>query len=231
MGDLETLAPSSIGRLLLSRAPRFRISKVVNVESPKFLKQMSESIATEAAGELEELLPLSRSRFVLSISSPAVCGRELQLLSRLPAWRGKPNNRAGGSAVQHADFNLSEALGEAYVAKVFSPGLKSAALSMWWIGLKQAMRERIAATRLDEPADKTAGRPSARRDSHKIGYHDKWRDYSSIEISPTDFAGDMERTGAFELHRQINKIGLPVDTREWMISAATVDGLLRRANE
>jgi len=58
---------------------------------------------------------------------------------------------------------------------------------------------------------------------NKIGYPDKWRDYSSIKLVQTDFAGNVERAGSFELHRQINKIGQPVDHGEWDISAATVD--------
>jgi len=99
-------------------------------------------MATEPLEKLEELLTLSRSRFVLSISLQAVCGRELQLLSRLPAWREAQQPR-WRQCVQHADFNLSEALGEAYVAKVFSPGLKSAALDMV-DRIEEAMRERIA---------------------------------------------------------------------------------------
>jgi endothelin-converting enzyme/putative endopeptidase len=58
---------------------------------------------------------------------------------------------------------------------------------------------------------------------NKIGYPDKWRDYSSIKLAQDDFAGNIGRAGSFELHRQINKIGKPVDHGEWDISAATVD--------
>jgi len=58
---------------------------------------------------------------------------------------------------------------------------------------------------------------------NKIGYPDKWRDYSSVKITADDFVGNMRRAGNFEWHRQINKIGKPVDHGEWDISATTVD--------
>ena len=58
---------------------------------------------------------------------------------------------------------------------------------------------------------------------NKIGYPDKWRDYSSITITRGEFAGNMDRAAAFESRRQINKIGKPVDHGEWEIPAPTVD--------
>jgi putative endopeptidase len=58
---------------------------------------------------------------------------------------------------------------------------------------------------------------------NKIGYPEKWRDYSSVEISAEDFAGNIMRAAEFEQHREINKIGQPVDHGEWQISPPTVD--------
>jgi putative endopeptidase len=58
---------------------------------------------------------------------------------------------------------------------------------------------------------------------NKIGYPDKWRDYSSITISRSDFAGSVARTSRFESHREINKIGKPLDRGEWGMSPPTVN--------
>jgi endothelin-converting enzyme/putative endopeptidase len=58
---------------------------------------------------------------------------------------------------------------------------------------------------------------------NKIGYPDKWRDYSSLDVKPDDFAGDQQRATEFEWNRQLAKIGKPVDRTEWDMSAPTVN--------
>jgi len=58
---------------------------------------------------------------------------------------------------------------------------------------------------------------------NKIGYPDKWRDYSSVKLVPTDFYGNNIRLVEFESRRQLDKIGRPVDRGEWFITPPTVD--------
>src|SRR5271167_3743946 len=130
-----------------------------------------------------------------------------------PRWR---------RCVQYTDYNLGEALGQVYVNRVFSPELKVDALDMV-NRIEEAMRERIEQLDWMTPETKQQALLKLSGIRNKIGYPDKWRDYSSINITQDDFAGNVERAGSFELHRQINKIGQPVDHGEWDISAATVD--------
>ena len=58
---------------------------------------------------------------------------------------------------------------------------------------------------------------------NKIGYPDKWRDYSSVVITRDDFVGDVERASVFESKRQLAKIGKPVDHTEWQMTPPTVN--------
>ena len=58
---------------------------------------------------------------------------------------------------------------------------------------------------------------------NKIGYPDKWRDYTSVAISRDDFSGNAERAAVFESKRRLNKIGKPVDRGEWSMTPPTVN--------
>jgi endothelin-converting enzyme/putative endopeptidase len=58
---------------------------------------------------------------------------------------------------------------------------------------------------------------------NKIGYPDQWRDYSSLRVDSGDFAGNVDRAVEFESKRELNKIGKPVDRKEWDITPPTVD--------
>jgi endothelin-converting enzyme/putative endopeptidase len=124
--------------------------------------------------------------------------------------------------VQYTDYNLGEALGQVYVAKVFSPELKQSTLDMVQ-RIETAMGERIRALDWMSPETKQQALAKLAGIRNKIGYPDKWRDYSSVNITPTDFAGNVERAHQFESRRDINKIGKPVDHGEWDISPPTVD--------
>jgi len=220
IADLETLAPGFDWKTYYREA-RYPALEIVNVESPKFYKQMSESLTAEPMESWKTYFRFHVADAYSPFLSKAFADEDFNFYraylrgakAQQPRWR---------QCVQHTDFNLSEALGQAYVAKVFSPELKAATLDMV-DRIEAAMRERISALDWMSPQTKEQALIKLNAIRNKIGYPDKWRDYSSIELSPADFAGNMERTGAFELHRQINKIGKPVDHGEWAISAATVD--------
>jgi putative endopeptidase len=124
--------------------------------------------------------------------------------------------------VSYVDHNLDDALSQVYVARVFSAELKARTLDMVQ-RIEAAMEQRIKALGWMSPATKEQALVKLHGIRNKIGYPDKWRDYSSISIVRDDFAGNMRRAAEFESHRQINKIGKPVDHGEWEIPATTVD--------
>jgi endothelin-converting enzyme/putative endopeptidase len=73
------------------------------------------------------------------------------------------------------------------------------------------------------PATKQKALEKLHAVTNKIGYPDKWRDYSAVKIARTEFLGDVQRATEFEHRREIAKIGKPVDHGEWDISPTTVD--------
>ena len=120
------------------------------------------------------------------------------------------------------DGLMGEALGELYVAKAFPPQAKARALEMV-NNLKQAMREHI--TKIEWMDDSTKAAALKKLDAFgvKIGYPDKWRDYSSLTIDRSSYVEDVRRAAGFATQFQINKIGKPVDKTEWGMSPPTVN--------
>ncbi len=124
--------------------------------------------------------------------------------------------------VQLVDHTLGEALGQVFVEKTFTPETKARTVAMTK-EIEAAMETEIDALAMDEPCHEAAGSAQASRVVNKIGYPDKWRDYSSVDITPGDFLGDVDRAVAFESRRDLDKIGKPVDRTEWGISPPTVN--------
>ena len=125
-------------------------------------------------------------------------------------------------AIASADGALGELLGQAYVAQVFPPEAKQRALELV-NNLKVALRERVA--HLDWMSAETKTSAYAKLDTlvAKIGYPDKWRDYSKLQISRSSYLENMRAAAAFEAQRQFAKIDHPVDRTEWDMTPQTVN--------
>jgi putative endopeptidase len=124
--------------------------------------------------------------------------------------------------VRRVDGEIGEALGQVFVAKTFAPSTKQSALSMTK-AIEASMQSEIA--QLPWMGEETKKRAVEKLHGivNKIGYPDKWRDYSSIKIARDDYFGNVERATVFESRRELAKIGKPVDRTEWDITPPTVD--------
>jgi putative endopeptidase len=193
----------------------------LNVVTPDYFHLMSEEIEKEslanwkiylrwhAAHEAATDLSASFVKENFSFYGKTLRGRE----ELPPRWKRCTND---------VDNDLGEALGQAYVAKYFSPEAKQAALKM--------VREIEAAMQSEIQALPWMGAPTREQAltklhaiANKIGYPDTWRDYSSLEIVRGDEIGNSERASWFEFHRWLAKIGKPVDRKEWDMTPPTVN--------
>lgn len=124
--------------------------------------------------------------------------------------------------VSTIDSSIGEALGQLYVAAYFPPEAKVRMLSL--VGnLRAALRDRLAT--LEWMDDPTRTRALAKLDAMgvKIGYPDKWRDYSSLVIDRGPYVLNVLKASAFEVRRDLHKIGGPVDKTEWSRTPPTVN--------
>ena len=126
------------------------------------------------------------------------------------------------------DSSIGEALGQLYVAAFFPPEAKARALKL--VGdVKSALRDRIQTLEwMDAP---TRERALAKLDAMtvKIGYPEKWRDYSTLVIDRGPYVLNVLKAKAFEVRRNLAKIGGPVDKAEWGMTPPTVNAYYRQA--
>jgi endothelin-converting enzyme/putative endopeptidase len=136
---------------------------------------------------------------------------------------GTPELRArwkrGVSLVEGA---IGEAVGREYVARHFPPTSK-AQMDELVANLLEAYRQSI--TDLDWMGEETKRRAFEKLDTFrpKIGYPDKFRDYSALQVTAHDLLGNVAAASAFETDRQLRKIGSPVDRDEWFMLPQTVN--------
>ncbi len=125
-------------------------------------------------------------------------------------------------AVGLVDGGMGEAVGRVYVAKYFPPESK-AKIDALVRELIVAMGQRI--DRLDwmSPATKAKAHEKLSQFTVKVGYPDKWRDYSAVQVKEDDLAGDVRAFGRFEWNRQVKRLNDPVDRAEWGMTPQTVN--------
>jgi putative endopeptidase len=120
------------------------------------------------------------------------------------------------------DGALGEALGKVYVEQYFAGDSKAKMVQM--VGdIEAAMGRDIDQLDWMSAATKVRAKEKLHEVANKIGYPDKFRDYSKLEIKPDDALGNAMRADAFENDRELNKIGKPVDHSEWGMSPPTVN--------
>ena len=124
--------------------------------------------------------------------------------------------------VASTDNSIGEALGKLYVADYFPPESKARMLDLV-NNLRSALADRIKTLEwMDEPTKQAALKKLAAF-TVKIGYPDKWRDYSVLRIDRGPYVLNAVRASMFDIRRELNKIGKPVDRTEWGMTPPTVN--------
>lgn len=137
--------------------------------------------------------------------------------------RGQPEQAPRWKRCSNSvDAALGEALGKVYVQHYFAGDSKERMLQMVH-DIETAMDNDIDQLTWMSPETKTRAKQKLQLVANKIGYPEKWRDYSKLEVKPDDALGNSLRANGFENDRQLNKIGKPVDPNEWQMTPPTVN--------
>ncbi len=220
VAELEKLSPNLdwAAYFSASQVPPFDI---LNVESPDFFKTMSAQLSSVPLDDWKVYLRFHLVNSRAPYLSAAFVNQNFDFYRKYlrgaaelqPRWK---------RCVEYVDDQLGEALGQEYVRKTFPPELKAATLKMTQ-EIEDAMALRVQQLDWMSPATKQQALNKLHSIRNKIGYPDKWRDYSSVEIVRDDFFGNVERATVFESHREFNKVGKPTDRTEWGMTPPTVN--------
>ncbi|MBQ1497087.1 MAG: peptidase M13 [Sphingomonas sp.] len=168
--------------------------------------------AWQAFRTTDDVAPLLSKRFV-----------DAQFEFRSKFLNGQPQQRERWKrAVAFTERGIGEGVGRDYVALYFPPASK-AKMDTLVANLRVALAGRIDKLAWMSPATRAQAQAKLKGFTVKIGYPDKWRDYSALEVKPGDVVGNAERSGRFEWDYRRNRLGGPVDKAEWGMTPQTVN--------
>ena len=192
-----------------------------NVTEPAFYRELDKQFQGASLDDIKNYLRWHTVHSAAPFLSQAFVAEDFDFFGK--TLRGVPQLRPRWKrCVRLVDRQLGEALGQEFVSRAFSPELKQKALTMT-NQIEQAMAADIEQLSWMGPETKQNALTKLHSIANKIGYPDRWRDYSSVAISRSDFAGNAERATVFESKRDLNKIGKPVDRGEWEMTPPTVN--------
>jgi endothelin-converting enzyme/putative endopeptidase len=194
----------------------------LNVANPDFFKGLQALLETTDLETIKTYLRWQLINGIPGYALPAAFDEE-DFNFRGRQLRGQPEQRARWKRCSEAtDGALGEALGEVYVKNFFPPEAKAKTMQMVK-DIENAMEREIDTLGWMSPPTKVKAKEKLHMVAEKIGYPDHWRDYSALKIVRGDAIGNATRAAEFENHRQLSRIGKPVDRGEWDMTPPTVD--------
>ncbi len=192
----------------------------LNVGNPDFFKQVNEVLEKEPLDSLKTYL----SWRLLDSAAPYLSRPFVEANFQMrQAISGQKEIQARWKrCVAMTDRALGEALGQRYVELTFGPDAKQRMLKMV-DALEKSLDADIQTLPWMTAETKKQARIKLQAIRNKIGYPDTWRDYGTLSIVRGDLAGNVLRANEFEAKRQINKIGKPLDRKEWGMTPPTVN--------
>jgi len=195
-------------------------AKEVIVGQPEYLKEASVMLQEEPIADQKQYL---RWHLVESVTSalPKAYGDEAFRFSQVTSG-AKQQQPRWKRALRATDGTLGEAFGQLYVDEAFTPAAKVRAKQMVE-NLRVAYAERIQATDWMSAATKAEALKKLNAFVVKIGYPDKWKDYSALSVSRESALNNLFASAEWSAKDNLGKFGKPIDRGEWGMTPPTVN--------
>ena len=193
----------------------------LNVTSPGYFEALEKQLTTVPLSDWKTYLRWHAARLASPYLSTAFVNADFEFFSKTltgarelqPRWK---------RCVGRVDRHLGEALGQVYVEKYFTADTRTRTMRMV-SQIEAAMEEDINSLEWMSAETKKQALAKLHAVTNKVGHPDRWRDYSSVSIVPGDFFRDATTAMAFEVRRQLSKIGKPLVRGEWYLTPPTVN--------
>jgi putative endopeptidase len=224
VGDIAAAAPNfDLTRYFADNgSPKFAS---LNVGNPEFFKQVNAQLDKVPLPDWKVYLRWKTINNYAPALTKAFVDEDFQFNGKFMSGQQEIEPR-WKRCVKSTDEHLGMALGKLYVDRTFGAEGKERTLKMVQ-AIESAMREDIGD--LAWMSDATKKKAYEKLDSivNNIGYPDKWRDYSTVVVKRDDYAGNVQRASAFEVHRVYAKIDKPTDRKDWGMTPPTVNAYYR----
>jgi endothelin-converting enzyme/putative endopeptidase len=218
--DLTALAPALDFPVYLS-STHAQIRGGLNVGNPNFFKETNPLLGDIPLPQWKSYLRWRVVRAAAPMLSKAFVDEDFRFNEQVLRGLKEPRPR-WKRCVTFTDEDLGEALGQLYVELTFGAEGKQRTLAMVE-ALEKALQQDIKTLPWMTDATRQQALIKLAAIRNKIGYPDKWRDYSKLSITPDDALANFLHAHEFEVQRQIAKIGQPVDRLEWGMTPPTVN--------
>lgn len=193
----------------------------INVGMPNFLVEVSNMMTDVPVDDWKAYLSWGTINDAASFLSSDFVNADFDFYGKV--MKGQEQNRDRWKRIQGStNWALSEAIGQLYVAEYFPPEAKSRMVNLVE-NLRVALGQRIDKLEWMSDGTKEKAHEKLAKINVKIGYPDKWRDYSDLEIGQQSFLDNVMRSRAFNAAYNRSKINQPVDKTEWHMSPQTVN--------
>lgn len=192
-----------------------------DIRQPSYVKQLGELVRATPVTTWREyfrfrLLDANASFLPTAYDAARFDFRERALRgvqAQQPRWR---------RSLTLIDRSIGEIAGRLYVERTFPPEARTRIRELV-ANLRVAFEQSIDSLDWMGPQTKEEAKRKLAAFSVKVGYPDKWRDYSRLDVRPDDLLGNLRRVNEFEFLRQMDRLGKPVDRSEWGMTPQTVN--------